>query len=759
MKKLTTALLCLLMVFSCAFCVNANDVPWESNQDDKTVSVTAYQDENGDVVFEVSGDDATEFIEKILMCNDEAGNSIGYMDFEQKGITARLGNIIDKDHIVRSNEGLTIKKEILEDVGFYNDDCTFTLLAKGFVPVKVENVVISNIKEKNQRLPLLKSELKLEGEVGDVKFGEPVYLKGDNGEYIANHTENLRITDKNGNELDKSLYTLRWARRIVDYADKYGFQDPLDIFSDLCLRDKNNSLLVSTISYDYQNKTYDYSAKFTEGEKYALYVVYQGEYEADNRFSISVSYKDNIYSVRDGIIELHSRHYGINDFSYIDAYSIVIDSIKLEGEKEVAMVGDKTYASLQEAINVAKKGEEVVLINDVKEHINVKENTDVVLNMNGKTIDSDTSDRPTFYINSGARVDFQGEGYIYNNTTNTIFVNFGSCRIKGPTVFGTMGKDGKTNVIWNKGLFLVESGKITASDTLTPYIYGMNEFVVTGGELGNGKLLIEEHDTHTFKLSGGTYNCSEEDLVNFLADGYCLTKDSNGLITIVKANETTVKEPTLVANKDNLDSVKDTKGLEDIISVGIKLENKKTEELKAEQKKELDTFIKENVNTDVEHHIICLDLKLVGAKNDGTKVNEITEVLAKPLTVTVALSDADVNNLNGKTIKVIRYHTNDDGTIETTYLDATLEGNILTFKTDRFSTYVVVGYRQAGGATPTPSPTPTAKPTASNTSKAGPKDLNADGVITCDEEMGSANWIWSESKKACVYKVSNTSVK
>ena len=427
----------------------------------------------------------------------------------------------------------------------------------------------------------------------------------------------------------------------------------------------------------------------------------------------------------------------------------------------VAKIGDVEYATLQEAINAAKKGEEVVLINDVKEHINVKENTDVVLNMNGKTIDSDTSDRPTFYINSGARVDFQGEGYIYNNTTNTIFVNFGSCRIKGPTVFGTMGKDGKTNVIWNKGLFLVESGKITASDTLTPYIYGMNEFVVTGGELGNGKLLIEEHDTHTFKLSGGTYNCSEEDLVNFLADGYCLTKDSNGLITIVKANETTVKEPTVVANKENLDSVKDTKGLEDIISVGIKLENKKADELKAEQKKELDTFIKENVNTDVEHHIICLDLKLIGAKNDGTKVDEITEVLAKPLTVSVALSDSDVNNLKGKTIKVIRYHTNTDGSVEVTYLDAELNGNELTFKTDRFSTYVVVGYRQAGGTAPTPTPTPTpaAKPSVSNTSNAGPKDLNGDGVISCDEEMGSANWIWSESKKACVYKVSNTSVK
>ena len=39
------------------------------------------------------------------------------------------------------------------------------------------------------------------------------------------------------------------------------------------------------------------------------------------------------------------------------------------------------------------------------------------------------------------------------------------------------------------------------------------------------------------------------------------------------------------------------------------------------------------------------------------------------------------------------------------------------------------------------------------------KDKNQDGVISCEEEMDSANWIWSESKKACVYKVSNTNTK
>ncbi len=39
------------------------------------------------------------------------------------------------------------------------------------------------------------------------------------------------------------------------------------------------------------------------------------------------------------------------------------------------------------------------------------------------------------------------------------------------------------------------------------------------------------------------------------------------------------------------------------------------------------------------------------------------------------------------------------------------------------------------------------------------KDKNQDGVITCDEEMNSASWVWSTTKNACVYKVSNTSAK
>ena len=32
-------------------------------------------------------------------------------------------------------------------------------------------------------------------------------------------------------------------------------------------------------------------------------------------------------------------------------------------------------------------------------------------------------------------------------------------------------------------------------------------------------------------------------------------------------------------------------------------------------------------------------------------------------------------------------------------------------------------------------------------------------AVTCEEYMNSKNWTWSESKKACVYRVANTSTK
>ena len=55
--------------------------------------------------------------------------------------------------------------------------------------------------------------------------------------------------------------------------------------------------------------------------------------------------------------------------------------------------------------------------------------------------------------------------------------------------------------------------------------------------------------------------------------------------------------------------------------------------------------------------------------------------------------------------------------------------------------------------------TNTTNTTSTSTKSYSAKDKNHDGMISCEEEMEDANWAWSESKQACVYKVTNTSVK
>lgn len=687
------------------------------------VKLSAYQEENGDLIIKGPENLIEALYEDELI--EEGSETIKSLRIELvmvglgwRGSFKNEKPKSDTDEIVKFNElikvdstTLKVNKQKMIDKGFANGKYELSIVYGGDYnrPFECDPVqIITGIEyETNQQ-----KSLTLIGTLPEVIAGKSVLV-------------------------DKSQFVLLGEDEKPINPDDYDFY--------WC---ESNSWDENTY-----HKTSDNVFKANKKYFFTVYYKYVFDNENDikpNEIKMSSSNIDNVWEY------LSSGRFGTSYLSNTAAVSFLLkkDVVPTVADT-IAKIGDKEYASLTEALDNAKNGEEVVILKDVEEDIIVSKDTNAILKVNGKSINNISNDTITNY---GTLI-IRGDGNLNNKTKDkAIIINNGNLIIDGPTFYG--GKELRAQFINTKNLSIEDGTFLPWTSTWA--IAEDGKIVINGGVFGNS-LKCFESTNGVIELRGGRYSGrSVEELPYYLADGYCFTiNKEDGRIEAVKKTETSINKPTLVANKDNLDSVKDTKGLEDIISVGIKLENKKTDELKDEQKKELDTFIKENVNTDVEHHIICLDLKLIGAKNDGTKVDEITEVLAKPLTVSVALSDADVNNLKGKTIKVIRYHTNADGSVEVTYLDAELNGNELTFKTDRFSTYVVVGYRQAGGTTPTPTPTPTptAKPTVSNTSNAGPKDLNGDGVITCDEEMGSANWIWSESKKACVYKVSNTSVK
>ncbi len=95
----------------------------------------------------------------------------------------------------------------------------------------------------------------------------------------------------------------------------------------------------------------------------------------------------------------------------------------------------------------------------------------------------------------------------------------------------------------------------------------------------------------------------------------------------------------------------------------------------------------------------------------------------------------------GDTYKAV--HVKDDGTTEVLGCTVGADGKVTINGIKSFSPFILVK----------------ATSTNSGSKYYDAKDKNQDGVITCDEEMGSSNWIWSESKGACVYSVTNTSAR
>lgn len=260
--------------------------------------------------------------------------------------------------------------------------------------------------------------------------------------------------------------------------------------------------------------------------------------------------------------------------------------------------------------------------------------------------------------------------------------------------------------------------------------------IITGGDFYGAISLYDEKlypgqalngDTN---ISGGSFS---EDVSKYLISGYNVAKINDTYKVVNDGEKISVTSPIPTVDETTYDEVKKVQSN----SNGILLKTDLVNDLQSNEKDMLNKQTTSNSKLD---QIVPLDINLYSIDVNGVST-KITS-LNSPITINMYLPDDIVDSIKNKTIKVARFH---GGVLS--MLDASLNGNILTFKTDKFSTYAIVAY---GAVTPT-----------SNVAdkKAGPKDLNSDGIITCDEEMGSKNWIWSDTKGACVYKVSNTSVK
>ena len=345
-----------------------------------------------------------------------------------------------------------------------------------------------------------------------------------------------------------------------------------------------------------------------------------------------------------------------------------------------------------------------------------KENEDAILKIhNGKFSGG---------INTIKNGDF-GKLYIedgeFLNSTQATLLNWNYTEINGGTFKPTNNAtDAVITGLWKDKNYDTEGKTIITGGDFYGAISLYDETLYPGQAL-NG-------DTN---ISGGSFS---EDVSMYLVSGNNVVYINNRYEILKDGENISVTSPTPTVDETTYDEVKKVQS----DSNGISLKTDLVNTLQSDEKDMLNKQTPNNVKLET---VVPLDINLYSVDENGTPT-KITS-LNSPITINMYLPDDIVNSIkNAKTIKVARFH----GDV-LTMLDATLNGNILTFKTDKFSTYAIVAY---GAVTPT-----------SNVAdkKAGPKDLNSDGVITCDEEMGSKNWIWSETKGACVYKVSNTSTK
>ncbi len=165
--------------------------------------------------------------------------------------------------------------------------------------------------------------------------------------------------------------------------------------------------------------------------------------------------------------------------------------------------------------------------------------------------------------------------------------------------------------------------------------------------------------------------------------------------------------------------------------------------LKVNDSDTVETTDKSLVNKSLSGNTLGEVLNITLVKEVGS--NETAVQPTSALKISVELKDSLINKDSSvvRTYSVIRVHGGQTETLPATYDEATKK---VTFTTDKFSTYAIV-YKD------------TKKETNTSSKYYDPKDKNQDGIITCDEEMNSVNWVWSTTKNACVYKVSNTSVR
>ena len=184
-RKFLILTLSLFMMFSSCLMISAED----------ELTLSAMQDESGDLVLSITGNDAETYISLI---NEGKTNISALFTIEDITKSARITNKYEKN-IIANNNNLIISKETLLNKNFISGYYTFSIHSSDWSTIiRSEKVYLDLGKE------FLKDKttaIKLEGD-----FFEPI-----EGEKVSIDKSKFRLVDQDGKEIEDEYFDIYWV--------------------------------------------------------------------------------------------------------------------------------------------------------------------------------------------------------------------------------------------------------------------------------------------------------------------------------------------------------------------------------------------------------------------------------------------------------------------------------------------------------------------------------------------------------------------
>ncbi len=215
----------------------------------------------------------------------------------------------------------------------------------------------------------------------------------------------------------------------------------------------------------------------------------------------------------------------------VSIFAVTSDGSDGYGDSTVAVIGDKEYTSLSDAVAAAQKGDTITLVASVTESITIGNGKEIVLNLNGNNI-TNTTDNHTITVKSGGKLTINGtgtvdnvshaKGCIYNEYGGTVILNGGKYTrsLENGSNKEESGGNSWYNIA-NSGDMTINSGVvIEQSGHFSSMVHNGHDdtaatLTINGGTFSGGLNTLKNNDG-TMIIHGGTFvNVTQNVLLNW----------------------------------------------------------------------------------------------------------------------------------------------------------------------------------------------------------------------------------------------------